>query len=693
MVEDNGRQKVTANHLHRNAYLYVRQSTLRQVFENTESTKRQYALRQRAVALGWPMERVIVIDSDLGLSGASEDREGFQKLVADVGMGRAGIVLGLEVSRLARNSVDWHRLLQICDLTHTLILDEDGLYDPSNFNDRILLGLKGTLSEAELHVIKSRMRGGILNKAARGELKMPLPVGLVYDGQGRVTLDPDRQVQESLHHLFHVYQQIGSGLGVVRVFHQQELLFPRRLRSGPQKGQLVWGPLNHSRVLQILHNPWYAGAFAFGRTHTCKKANGKSEYKKLPQDQWHTLIPDAHPGYITWQQYQENQRRVHESAQAQGEDRKKSPPGQGPALLQGLVLFGICGERMTVRYHKHRGHLEPDYVCQREGIKHAQPKCQHILGTGVDKAVGELLLQMVSPMTLEISWAVQQELQSRLDEADELRQQQVERARYEADLARNRYMLIDPNNRLVADELEADWNARLRLLAEAQQQYERQRQADHTLLNDQIKEKILALATDLPKVWHDPQTSDRERKRMIRLLLEDVTLTKGKEITVQIRFKAGATQTLALPLPKSAGQLRKTSPEAVAKIDQLLEEKTDEETARYLNRHGYKTGTGGQFTRLVIGRIRTRYKLKSHFARLREKGMLTESETAEELGIATDTVGRWREQGLLRAHRYNEKDQYLYEPVRDDRPVKHQGIKLPKRQVFPDPPNEVQDEA
>jgi DNA invertase Pin-like site-specific DNA recombinase len=693
MINDNGHQKVTDGHLQRDAYLYVRQSTLRQVFQNTESTKRQYALRQRAVALGWPIERVIVIDCDQGQSGALEDREGFQKLVAEVGMGHAGIVLGLEVSRLARNSVDWHRLLQICALTHTLILDEDGLYDPCHFNDRILLGLKGTISEAELHVIKSRMRGGIVNKARRGQLKMPMPVGLVYDHQYRVILDPDRQVQKSIHYLFQAYQQTSSAIRVVKLFREQGLLFPRRLRSGPQKGQLVWGPITHSRVLQILHNPWYAGAFAFGRTRTYKKASGGNACKKLPQHQWHTLIPDAHPGYITWEQYQDNQRRLHESAQAHGLERRKSPPGQGPALLQGLVVCGICGKRMTVRYHSRQGHLEPDYACQRQGIEHAQPVCQLILGTGIDKAVGELLLEMVAPMTLEVAWAVQQELQVRLDEADQLRKQQVERTRYEADLAQNRYMQVDPNNRLVADELEADWNAKLRVLAEAQQQYEQQRQADRMMLDDEIKDKVLTLATDFPKVWHDPETSDRDRKRMVRLLIEDVTLTKNEQIKIQIRFKGGATRTLVLPLPKGAGELRKTSSKVVSEIDRLLDEKTDEETALQLNKHGYKAGTGCAFTRLIVAKIRINYKLKSHFTRLREAGMLTESEIAEELGICTGTVKIWRRHGLLRARRYNEKNEYLYEPVGNNRPVKNQGIKLSKRRVFPDQTNEVQDEV
>ncbi len=411
--------KVSPSHLDRDAYLYVRQSTLRQVMENTESTQRQYALRERAVALGWPIERVLVIDCDQGQSGASAaDREGFQRLVAEVSLGHAGIVLGLEVSRLARNNSDWHRLLEICALTDTLILDEDGLHNPGQFNDRLLLGLKGTISEAELRVLQARLRGGILNKARRGELKTPLPVGLVYDGQGQVVLDPDRQVQDALRLLFATFERIGSGCATVKYFREQGLLFPRRLRRGLRKGELVWGTLVHSRVLQVLHNPRYAGAFFHGRTRWRRSRDGGNRCKRLPPDQWHALLPEAHVGYITREQYQRNQRALRANAQAHGRDRRQGPPGEGPALLQGLVLCGLCGQRMTVRYHVRKAGLVPDYMCQKEGIEHGERICQSILGSDIDAAIGTLLLETLTPMTLEVALSVQQELQQRLDEAD-----------------------------------------------------------------------------------------------------------------------------------------------------------------------------------------------------------------------------------------------------------------------------------
>lgn len=690
--------KVTAEHLKRDAYLYVRQSTLRQVMENTESTQRQYALRQRAVALGWPIERVVVIDNDLGLSGASAaDREGFQKLVSEVSLGRAGIVLGLEVSRLARNCSDWHRLLEICALSGTLILDEDGLYDPTGFNDRLVLGLKGTMSEAELHVLRARLRGGIESKARRGELKSPLPVGFAYDTQDRVVLDPDRQVQQTLQSFFQTYQRTGSATAAVRYFRDQKLLFPRRLHKGPGKGQLLWAPMVHSRALQVLHNPRYAGAFVFGRTRLRKTVEGHETCQRLPQEQWHTLLPDSHVGYITWEQYQHNQLCLRECARSYGGDRRRSPVGEGPALLQGLVMCGVCGQRMTVQYHQRKDGLGTDYVCQRDGIEYARPICQKVRGDAVHQAISDLLLEMLMPLTLEAALSVEQELQSRLAEVDRLRHQQVERARYEADLAQQRFMKVDPNNRLVADVLEAEWNQKLRALSEAQEQYERQSQADRAVLDEKAKAQVRALAEDFPRLWRDPATSARDRKRMIRLLIEDVTLIRGPRITAHVRFKGGSTRTLDLPLPLSAWQLRQTPKEVVTRIDQLLQQHTDAGVASELNRLGLCSGTGRTFTPWLVWKIRTKYGLRDRHRRLREAGLLTLKEIARNLGVCVQTVWRWRKHGLLRAHAYNDKGQYLYEPVGEHGPVKSQGRKLsdPRRfrEVASDPTYEVQLEA
>ncbi|MHC1725052.1 MAG: recombinase family protein [Syntrophobacteraceae bacterium] len=551
--------KIKSQHLRRNAYLYVRQSTLRQVMENTESTERQYALRQRAVQLGWTQEQIVVIDKDLGQSGASaSDRLGFQKLVAEVGLAHAGIVMGLEVSRLARNSADWHRLLEMCALTDTLILDEDGLYDPSHFNDRLLLGLKGTMSEAELHVLKARLQGGIVNKARRGELLGPLPIGFLYGPDGQVRLDPDRQIQESVRVFFETFQRTGSAIATVKAFREQGLMFPHRIHGGPNKGEVLWSPLLHSRALWLLHNPRYAGAFFYGRTRQRHGPNGGIRFQKLPRDQWTVFLPEAHVGFISLEQFEENQKKLMENAQSHGQDRRHGPAREGPALLQGIVLCGRCGNRMTVRYHRIRERLVPDYVCQREGIERAERFCQIIPGAGLEVAVGTLLIETVTPLTLEVALSVEEELKRRRDEVEGLRQKHIERLRYQVELARRRYMQVDPNNRLVADELEGEWNEKLRVHKEALEALEEQRRAQARILNQEQRAQILALAKDFPCLWKDPRTPSRERKRMVRLLVEDVTLIKDSGITAHVRFKGGTTQTITLPPPPRSLNCAKT---------------------------------------------------------------------------------------------------------------------------------------
>ena len=671
MITD-AQQKVQAGHLQRKAYLYVRQSSMRQVLENTESTRRQYGLRQRAVALGWAADQVIVIDSDLGKSGASAvDREGFQRLVTEVGMGHAGLVMGLEVSRLARNCTDWHRLLEICALSDTLILDEDGLYDPAQFNDRLLLGLKGTMSEAELHLLRARLRGGVISKARRGELQCALPIGLIYDPAGRVVLDPDQQVQQAVGHFFRTFQRTGSAMATVKALRQQGLRFPRRVRSGVHKDEVFWSELTHPRALWLLHNPRYAGAFFFGRTRHRKRADGRTISQRLSRDEWISLIPRAHPGYISWDQFEEHQRRLLDNARAYGPARRHGPPREGPALLQGLVVCGQCGSRMTVRYHQRKGRLHPDYVCQSQGIREGRPICQTIPGAAIDKGIGELLVEAVSPLTLEVALTVQKELETRVEDVDRLRRKQVERARYEVELARRRYMQVDPDNRLVADELEREWNEKLRGLTDAQEEYERQKQADAIAFDEAQRKKILALATDFPRLWNDPNTPQRERKRMVRLLLEDVTLLKDDKVTLHVRFKGGTTKTLIQPIPLSAWQLRQTSREVVSEVDRLLDLHTRAEIVAILNAKGMRSGEGLLFQRLTVARIERDYGLKSRYARLRERGMLSLSEVARRLDVCPQTVNRWRRYGLLLAHAYNDRGECLYEPPGEDAPVRY----------------------
>jgi len=553
------------------------------------------------------------------------------------------------------------------------------------------------MSEAELHVLRARLQGGILNKAKRGELFVRPPLGLAYNAEGQCILDPDQQVQESLRLLFATFRRSGSAMATVKAFGQQGLMFPRRLRSGPGKGDLVWSPLEHSHVLRILHNPRYAGVFVYGRTHSRKTIEGNLIITRIPQDQWFMVIPGAHDGYISWDEYQQNEKRLRDNAQALGKDRRQSPPREGPALLQGLMLCGRCGKRMTLRYHIRKGGLEPDYVCQREGIAHAEPLCQQIPGAGIDRLIGDLLVEVVSPMTLDVALTVQYELQSRLEEADRLRQKQVERARYEADLAQRRYMKVDPDNRLVADTLEADWNHKLRALAEAQQEYLRRREQDRKVLNEEQRAAILSLATDFPRLWRDPTTPDRDRKRMIRLLLEDVTLIRDKDITVHVRFRGGATRTLQLQLPLNAWQQRMTKSEVVAEVDRLLDDFAYSQIASFLNERGFRSGEGNRFSPRYIARIQRCYGLRSRYDRLRNKGLLTLEEMAQTLGISISQVKVWHHHGLVRGHPYNDKNQCLYEHPGDDPPRKAQGVKLsrrcPREQVTTDRPQEVQCET
>ncbi len=651
-------EQITTRHLQRNAYLYVRQSTLRQVIENTESTQRQYALRQRAIALGWSEEQIMVIDDDLGESGASTAREGFRKLVAEVSLGAAGIVMGLEVSRLARNSSDWHRLLEICALSDTLILDEDGLYDPAHFNDRLLLGLKGTMSEAELHVIRARLTGGMLNKAKRGELKMRLPVGFVYNPADQVVLDPDKRVQETIGMLFSTFGRVGTVGATVREFDRLGLSFPKRMHDGPRKGELVYGKLTRNRVSQVLKNPRYAGAYAYGvRQSFPRGLEQKPLVKFVARDQWKVFLKEAHQGYLSWDEYEENLRRLQANSYCT-KDNRRCPPRQGPALLQGLVICGVCGRRMTVRYHTRRGKkASPDYLC-RDTAK----GCQSIPGHQIDALIGEQLIKKISPATLDIALAIHDEVQKRLAEADKLRYRRVEQACYEMDLAKRRYLAVDPSNRLVADELESEWNHNIREYNNIKMDYENKRERDRLAITEKQKERFHDLITHFPKLWTAPTTNDQDRKRMARLLIEDVTLIKAQHIAVKIRYKGGQTAEHSLPLPQSAWIEKKHSPEVLATIDQLLDHHTDGEVAEILNDKGYRSGTGLSFCARRVAVIRRAYKIPSRFTRLKKKGLLSIKEIAEKYGVNRWMVYAWRKSGKLTAYRYDDVNRYLYKP-------------------------------
>lgn len=669
--------KVQPHHLERGAYLYIRQSSMRQVIENVESTKRQYALRGRATALGWHDDQIIVIDSDQGESGASASwREGFQRLVSDVGMGHAGIVMGLEVSRLARNNADWHRLLEICALADTLILDEDGVYDPASFNDRLLLGLKGTMSEAELHVIKARLRGGILNKVRRGEYRCALPTGLAYDEAGNVVLDPDTQIRETISYFFETFSRVGSASQTVKAFRREGLRFPCRARN--QK-LMIFQPLTISTALRTLNNPRYSGAYVYGRRHYRRAADGKKLLRNRDCNDWLACIPSAHPGYISWEEFQHN-RKVLETNAHVYQVARASAPREGTALLQGRAVCGRCGRHMRIHYAARRGRLDTWYVCDRACGANGEPNCQSIAGNPIDDAIGELITAKMTPAAVDLALEIRREIEARHDEADRLRLRAVERAQIDADLAQRRFMLVDPNNRLVADTLEGEWNDKLRALAQAQEERQRGQQEDRCVIDAAIRDRLVAMTTDFKTLWRDPSLPNRERKRLLAYVIEDVTLIKMQvegTTTTHVRFKGGKTETLTTQNPKSSAQQVKTQPTVVELVNKLLDDHISSEIADILNKKEIRPGgsarrdqADSQFTDLRVIYLVHQYGLRSRYDRLRDRGMLTKAEMASRLGITEGTLTRWVAHGLVTRHAYNGYA-FLYEPPGPNPPVKH----------------------
>jgi len=533
--------------------------------------------------------------------------------------------------------------------------------------------------EAELHFLKARMRGGVINKARRGELEMRPPIGLVYRDDGVLILDPDTEVQAALRLVFETFDRTGSAMQTAKLFREQGLVFPRRIRKGVNKGELHWVGAAHSRILQVLHNPRYAGAFVYGRVRTRLLPDGRHSTTKVPRAQWQFVIPDIHVGYIGWEQFEANQKRLADNALGFGGERKAGPPREGPALLQGRVLCGICGERMSIHYSIAYQQVVPTYVCQQASIRRAEKVCQHVPGSVVDQAIRNLLLELMAPMTLQIALAVQQEVEARVRETEALRHQHVERAQYEAELARRRYLKVDPDNRLVADSLEAEWNNKLRILAETQEQYEQQTQKQRLLIDAQTREQLLSLAADFPRVWNDPSVETRERKRILRLLIEDVTLINGEKIQVHVRLRGGATRSLTLEKPLPIAQIRKTKPEVVAEIDALLEDHCDRQVAEVLNRQGRKTWQDEPFNLKKIAHIRQAFDLKCRYSRLRERGLLTAKEMSVRHSVTITTINTWGRQGLLKKHRYDNLRRCLYEPLDPNAIVKGQGGRQAKQ--------------
>lgn len=652
--------KLRPEHLNRQAFVYVRQSTLLQVREHTASTARQYHLIERARDLGWPEERITVIDQDQGRSGASAvGRDGFEQLITEVGMGRAGAVLSLEASRLARSCSDWYRLLEICALTDTLVIDEDGLYDPNQYNDRLLLGFRGTMSEAELHWLRNRLLGGKLEKASHGQLRFRLPVGLVFDADQCIVLDPDEEVQQAVRLVFDLFEDTGSALAVVKHFAVHQLRFPTRLWDRRHQNELIWGPLRHSRVLAMLHNPAYAGTYVYGRTHSRTRLlpgetpRIKGRTRRVNREDWPIVLVEAHPGYITWEQFLRNQHHLDDNRTFRDQDRRGAVR-EGTALLQGIVLCGACGRRMSVRYLADG--RRPQYECNQVHTHLAGKTCQSLRGDGIDAAVVQVFLQALTPAHLEVSLAALEQLEERARQIDRQWQLRLERARYEADLARRRFLNVEPENRLVARSLERDWNAKLAAVEHLEREYASLPGLTAPSVSAEERQRILALAQDLPTLWSAETTTAAERKQLLRLLIKDVTLAKQPTtIRIAIRWQTHACTTLEIPRPSQAFEACRTDIAIIEQIRRLAPTHTDLQIAAALNDQDFTPGKGGSFTAGKVQWIRHAYHIPSGCPqapgacpdRQRGDGRYSARAAAELLNVDVGTIADWCEAGRL----------------------------------------------
>jgi DNA invertase Pin-like site-specific DNA recombinase len=580
-----------------------------QVQQHRESAKRQYALRERAVRLGWRAEQVETVDDDQGQSGASAyGRGGFQRLVSEVALGRVGAVLGLEVSRLARSCVDWYRLLEVAALSRTLIVDEDGVYDPNHYNDRLLLGLKGTLSEAELHFLKSRMIGGRRNKARRGAFRIRLPVGYVWE-EGEIRLDPDERIRDAVKLFFACFERLGSAAAVTRYFEDQRQPFPSRDGWGSPDAVASWGPLSISRAAGILHNPIYTGTYAYNRNSACE------EDPEDPGRGGRILIPGTHPGYITLEQYERNLARLMANRDLYAGTRFKGCAREGRSLLQGIVVCGRCGRHMNIKYERDGSAL---FSCHTQRTRRP---CQYVQGRHVEPLVEEVILEALSHEELELAVGALEKFTERARELDRQWTNRIEAARYEAEKAARRYKRVEPENRLVARTLEQEWNARLEELARLEKDHAEVKRKPPFELTETQREKILALAQDLPRLWRAQTTSNSQRKEIVRLLIEDVTLVNVDEpwsISVAIHWKTGAlTRHRATRLLRHP---QTTAPDVIARIETLWRENTDAEIATVLNAEGYQSGYRRPFTPGMIAHLRNRRGWKKYRLGKRKSG-------------------------------------------------------------------------
>jgi DNA invertase Pin-like site-specific DNA recombinase len=654
--------KITPQHLQRMAYVYVRQSSMGQVRHHHESTERQYALQDRARSFGWLPSRIKVLDGDLGCSGSStNDRTDFKALVVDVSLGNAGAVLALEASRLARSNADWHRLIEICGITRTLIIDEDGCYDPSDFNDGLLLGLKGTMAQAELHFIRSRLQGGKLNKAKKGELRFPLPVGYVFDEANRIVKDPDEQVRRAIEFVFTAFHQAGSAYAVVQRFSREDLLFPRRSYGGVWAGKLQWGRLTDSRVLGILKNPSYAGIYAFGRYRCVKEiledGEVRSRIARMPRDEWLVEIRDHHEGYTSFEQHLKNLDTIERNRTNPEEAVLSGPAREGLAMLQGLLICGCCGRRLTPRYRGNGG-LYPIYECnwrKREGL--SKTSCMSVQCGYLDRAVEERVWQIVSEEHLNVALDAYGILQERQQQVSAQWKLRLQRAEYEAQLAQKRYEQVDPENRLVASTLEQRWNDALIELEDVQNQIAELQQKENVLTSRQ-RDDVLKLAQDLPRLWKSKGTSTKDKKRILQLLIQDITVEKperGRAI-LHLRWQGGQSEDLDAELPRTAAERWRHSDALVQRVRELAHNYSDHEIAAQLNAEGLTSNKGNPFTRSSISWIRHKHAIPP--VDKKKPGEQTVQEVSQQFGVSPGVVYYWIANQIIPARRLNHGSPY-----------------------------------
>ena len=646
--------KLTASHLRRQAFIYPRQSTQGQVLNNVESTARQYALVERAVELGFAREQVVVIDDDLGITAdGTADRSGFTRLTSEVALGHAGLVLGLEVSRVARNNSDWYRLLDICGITDTVIGDFDGLYHPGSFNDRLLLGMKGTYSEVELHMIRQRLDGGIRNKAARGELRRGLPVGLVWgEGDGEILLDPDEAVRGAIQTILDRFAELGSARQVWLWMRREGVQFPLRRW---QNAEVQWVTPVYHQVHSVLTSPVYAGAYAFGKSRRERYVNERGQprkrTRKLPQEEWEVLIWEHHPGFIDKATFERNQARL----AANTRPRAHEPGGavrEGSALLQGIAVCARCGRKLKVHYQGKRGQKSPAYHCPGSVLVEGRGQwCLRVGGGRLDEAVAGALLQALTPAGVKAALAAAEALEQDHDAALSQWRLQVERARYEAERAERRYRQVEPEHRLVARGLERDWERALGALAEAEAELALREQQRPRALTEDERQGLLALGSDLGRMWSAPTTTDRDRKQLLRTLIEEVIVDVNREqrrATLTLRWQGGALTELAVPLARQQPRIR-TDEDTIALLERLAAHYDDATIAGILNRQGRRSARGERFTQIIVGSLRRHRGIPAHKppAEPPDGELLPIGKAAEQLGVAASTHHRWLHAGFI----------------------------------------------